>query len=265
MRALITGKSGTVGTALATRLERAGWEVVGWDRTKVGIDNYQAMEHHVRDVAPDAFFHLAAASQPTQPDRVAEEAWRVNYEWTSELAWITRQLGIRFVFTSTVMVFTEARPGPYTIACRPDSAHDYGKDKREAERRAFKQNPEARVARLGWQIGEDLSGNQMAAWFARHKKVRASARWLPACSFLEDTADALLRIAGARPGLYHVEGNEGWSFYDLACALRERHSADWEILPTVDRAYDQRLVDPRIAMPGLVERLPQLAKTDTLL
>ncbi len=258
-RALITGSRGTVGQALWRHLEADGWDVIGWDRSEVPIDDYKAMMAFVREVAPGALFHLAVASQPTQDARPQDEAWRVNYEWTSELAWITRKLGIPFVFTSTVMVFTEARPGPYTIAMRPDASHDYGRDKRLAEARVFEQNPDARVARLGWQIGSGLSGNQMGAWLHEQGEVDASTRWIPACSMLEDTAEALERIGLGRPGLYHVDANEGWSFYDLAMALRRRHEASWSISPVFGRAYDQRLLDARVAMPTLLSRLPELA------
>ncbi|MCA9711541.1 MAG: sugar nucleotide-binding protein, partial [Myxococcales bacterium] len=162
MRALVTGSNGTVGSVLCHRLARAGWELVRWDRSEVPVDDYARMETFVRRERPDVLFHLAAASQPAQGDATAEESWEVNYEWTSELAWIARKLDIGLVFTSTVMVFTDARPGPYTIASRPNAEHGYGMEKRRAEERVFHQNPKARVARLGWQIGRDLEGNQMA-------------------------------------------------------------------------------------------------------
>lgn len=256
MKALVTGSNGTVGTVLCHRLARAGFGLIRWDRSEVPITDYERMEAFVKREQPDVLFHLAAASQPGGTP--GADSWHVNYEWSSELAWITRQLGVTFVFTSTVMVFTDGKPGPYTIASRPDAEHDYGMEKRRAEERVLDQNPQARVVRLGWQIGHDLQGNQMAAWLAKRGKVRASARWIPACSFLEDTADALLEIAAARPGLYHVDGNEGWSFYDLACALEKRHQAGWSIEPTWAWAYDQRLIDGRISLPPLADRLPEL-------
>jgi dTDP-4-dehydrorhamnose reductase len=258
VRAIVTGSTGTVGTALAHALRAAGGEVVPWDRRVVPIDDYAAMRAFVGDTRPDALFHLAAASQPTQPHGAHEESWAVNYTWTSELAWLTRELDVAFVFTSTVMVFTDATPGPYTVGSRPDATHDYGMQKRRAEQRAFEQNPAARIARLGWQIGADPSGNHMAAWLAQRGTVQASLRWLPACSLLDDTARALLRIACMRPGLYHVDANEGWSFHDIACALRARHDADWIIEPAWDHVHDQRLLDPRLRLPPLAERLPAL-------
>ncbi len=262
MKAIITGSHGTLGAPLSATLEQRGWSVIGWDRAALAIDDYAAMDEFVAGERPDALFHLAAASQPVGPQVGPEQAWRVNYEWTSELAWICRQRGVPFVFTSTVMVFTDAAPGPYTIASSPNAEHDYGMHKRRAEERVFAQNPEARVVRLGWQIGEDLRGNQMAAWLAERSSgpIEASLRWIPACSFIDDTVAALIELAGRGPGLYQIDGNEGWSFYDLAWALKARHRADWAIVPSFAWAYDQRMLDPRIELPSLAERLPELRR-----
>src|SRR4051812_19307602 len=102
-RAMITGASGTVGSRLAEYLRQQGFEVIAWDRSAVPVDDYAAMERFVREAAPEVLFHLATASHPTGRPR---ESWLINYEWTSELAWIARTLGIRFVFSSTSLVFS---------------------------------------------------------------------------------------------------------------------------------------------------------------
>jgi dTDP-4-dehydrorhamnose reductase len=65
------------------------------------------MEAFVRGHAPDVLYHLAIASQST--GRGPNESWQVNYEWSSELAWITRSLGVRRVFASTATVFSDRR------------------------------------------------------------------------------------------------------------------------------------------------------------
>src|SRR4051812_34435015 len=100
MHALVTGARGTVGRALVSAIEAEGGRVTRWDRALTPVDRYDAMERFVRETSPDAIFHLAIASQPTPKDG---ESWAVNYEWTSELAWIARTLGVAFVFTSTAM------------------------------------------------------------------------------------------------------------------------------------------------------------------
>ena len=259
MKALVTGASGTVGTALCRLLVARGAKVIAWNRERVPVDSYAAMEEFVRLSAPDVVFHLAIASRGTGKPN---ESWLVNCEWPSELAWITRQLGIKFVFTSSVMVFTDNARGPFTIQSRPDAQEGYGHEKRMAEERVLRQNPDAAVVRLGWQIGETQGSNNMIDYFERqmreHDAIKASTKWLPACSFLDDTAEALLRIAAQPSGLYMVDSNERWSFYEIACTLNERHGGRWKIVPMDDFVYDQRMLDEHAQVPSLKQRLPTL-------
>lgn len=263
MKALVTGARGTVGGALARALARDGHQVVAWDRARVPIDDYHVMERFVRDTAPDVIFHLAIASQPTGRDR---ESWLVNYEWPSELAWIARVLDVALVFTSTAMVFSDQARGPFTRDSVPDAREGYGFEKRCAEERVRYQNPAARIVRLGWQIGDAPGSNNMIDFFdrnqAQHGCVRASTRWHPATSFLDDTAAALLQIATMPADLYLLDANTSWTFHDIARALSRRHGDRWNIEPTDDFVYDQRMHDPRIRMPSLAERLPELAGSE---
>jgi dTDP-4-dehydrorhamnose reductase len=263
MKVLITGLRGTVGRALREHQRGCGDTVVGWDRAQVPIDQYQAMEDFVRREAPDALLHLAIASQPSGRH---DESWLVNYEWSSELAWIARVLEIRFLFASTAMVFSDHAPGPFTLTSIPDASSGYGHEKRRAEQRVMAQNPQARVVRLGWQIGDDphhASNNMLdhlERTARRQGRVRASRRWLPATSFLSDTAAALRRLLepALSPGVYMIDANARWSFFQIARALSRRHGNRWLIEPTDDFVYDQRMIDPRPGIPPLESRLPEL-------
>jgi dTDP-4-dehydrorhamnose reductase len=259
LKAIITGGRGTVGTALARCLSERGDRVVLWDRSVVPVDWYQPMEDFVRRERPDVLFHLAIASESTgRPN----ESWLVNYEWTSELAWITRQLGIRFVFTSSVMVFSDNAKGPFTVDSVPDAPEGYGYQKRMAEQRVFHLNPNAIVVRLGWQIGETRGSNNMVDFFekqtAQSGVINASRKWLPACSFVQDTAAALASLATAAPGLCMIDANNKWSFFEIANALSKKHGDRWKIESTDDFVYDQRMIDLRVAVPPLTVTLPTL-------
>ncbi|MFL5345773.1 MAG: sugar nucleotide-binding protein [Hyalangium sp.] len=258
-RVIITGANGTVGARLSHFLRQQGFDVIPWDRSRVPVDDYAAMERFVRESAPEVLFHLAIASRPTgRPG----ESWLINYEWPSELAWITRTLGIRFVFSSTAMVFSNDARGPFTRDSQPDAAEGYGYEKRRAEERVFHQNPEARVVRLGWQIGEEPTGNNMVAFLEdkmrQEGRARVSTRWYPACSMLDDTVRALHALSQAEPGLYMLDSNERWTFYEIARALNARHGGRWQVEPTEDFVFDQRMRDERIRLPSLKERLPEL-------
>jgi dTDP-4-dehydrorhamnose reductase len=256
MRTLITGARGTVGRALVTHLRARGDAVVAWDRERVPIDRYEPMERFVRETGAEALLHLAVASTPGP-----HSGWQVTYEWTSELAWICRTLGVRFVFVSTALVFSGRAVGPFTPASIPDAPDGYGREKRDAEARTFAQNPDARVVRLGWQIGDGTGSNEMRAALAQELRatgrIEASERWLPACSFLEDSAAALRRAALAEtpPGLYLIDSNTRWTFFAIARAL----FGDAAVVPKPDgHAQDQRMIDPRLGVPPLSARLASL-------
>ena len=258
--ALVTGLGGTVGRALGARLRRDGVSVIGWDRSAVPIDQYHAMDAFIAEAAPDVVVNLAIASALTGR---TNEAWLVNHEWPSELAWICRQRAIRFVHASTAMVFSGAATGPFTPASIPDATEGYGHQKRSSEARVHHQNPDALVVRLGWQIGDQSGSNNMIDYLERemraHGHVRASTRWLPACSFLDDTADAIARLLVAAPGCYMIDANTGWTFFEIARALAAHHGGRWTIVETDDLVQDQRMIDPRVTVAPLSARLASLA------
>lgn len=260
MKVIITGATGTVGSALKAHIERQGGTVVAWNRTETPIDDYYAMENFVRAHQPDVLYHLAAASTPTGREN---EGWLVTVQWTSELAWICRQLGVRFLFTSTVMVYTDAVKGPITLATVPNATEGYGYEKLQAEERVFAQKPDSVVARLGWQIGDAPGSNNMIEFFEKqmreHGQINASRQWYPACSFVEDTANTLTELAMGEPGLYLVNSNTRWTFYEIAVALNELHGNHWKIVPNDDFVYDQRMIDPRVPIAPLEQRLKTLA------
>lgn len=259
MKAIITGANGTLGKGLRQYLETRGDTSVAWNRSQVPIDDYAQMEAFVRQTAPDVLFHLAIPSQPTG---VNNENWLVNYHWTSELAWICRQLKVRFVYISTVMVYTDNAIGPFTPESTPDAKTGYGADKLKAEERTFSQNPDAIVARLGWQIGSGAGSNNMVDFLEKEMTekgvIKASRRWYPACSFIQDTASALVGLVDKSPTVYLVNSNTRWTFYEIAIALNETHGMRWKVLPTDDFVYDQRMLDARVKIPELNVRLTNL-------
>ena len=260
MKALITGASGAVGTALRAHLNARGDTIIAWDRDAVPPDDPERVEAHVREVAPDALFHLATASTPTGRDN---EGWLVNVDWTAALARICREIGARFVYTGSVMAFTDDAPGPFTPHTEPDVREGYGWEKLTGERQALAKNPDAIVARIGWQIGHTPDGNQMLRELHRqmneHGVIRASRKWYTACSFLEDTAAALVRLAETAPGgLYLIDSNTGWTYFEIVNALDALHDEGWRVEPDDSFVYDQRMIDPRANMPPLSDRLPAL-------
>lgn len=259
MKILITGINGTIGSELKKFLVSQGHEVIGWNRSEIPIDNYSVMLNYVNSVQPDAVYHLAIASKPTGKEN---ESWLVNYEWTSELAWITKILNIKFIFVSSALVFSDFAVGPFTVYSEPDATDGYGYEKRMAEKRSVYQNSNSVILRLGWQIGKEPDSNNMIDFIEREMKekgeIRASTKWFPACSFLEDTVLILDKSREYFPGIYQVDSNKKWTFYEIVSALNILHGNKWKIVSTEEFVFDQRLIDDRIHIKSLNSHLKTL-------
>lgn len=243
MRWIVTGLNGTVAPVLAQALRSRGDEVVAWDRSAVPVDDDAAVRAFVERVEPDGIAHLAMGS----PD------------WAAAMAGLCRERDARFLFTGSVSVFAPEQRGPLSVAVTPSASDDYGRYKYECEQAIAAANPDAVIARIGWQIGEAPGSNTMTDYLTRHAAegpVEASTRWVPSCSFLPDTAEALVGLADRREaGVYHLEGNPGLSLYDIATRLRVAMRASWEVVATESVDMDNRMVDPRVSVRPITDRL----------
>jgi len=81
VKALITGAGGFVGGYLRDHLEAEGDEVVGLD-TEVDITDGEAIRQAILGIAPDAVYHLAAASNVGSSWTAPVEVLRINAEGT---------------------------------------------------------------------------------------------------------------------------------------------------------------------------------------
>jgi dTDP-4-dehydrorhamnose reductase len=249
-RWLVTGRNGTVGPSLARTAERRGVEVVGWRRDAVPPDDPAAGEAWLRGQSFDGVAHLAMGS----------------VDWAARLARHAAERGLPFVFTSTAMVFHHEPDGPHAPDDERNARDDYGRYKRACEDAVRAAHPGACVARLGWQIDPAQPGNNMLIaldrWQAEQGCVAASHRWRPACSFLDDTAEALATLLEAPvTGVVHLDSNatEGRTFLEVVRALRQTFRRDgWVIRPHADYVHDQRLLGGDARVPALSERLPAL-------
>ncbi len=254
MHLLVTGLSGTLGPRLAARAVDAGWRVSGWDRRIVPADDGAAAHAELERLRPDAIAHLAIGSAA----------------WTGLLARHARDRGIPLLFTSTAMVFDHDPDGPHDVGAPRNARDDYGRGKVACEDVVRATHPQATIARLGWQIDLDASGNNMLAeldrWQARDGRIAASARWTPACSFIDDTCTALIGLLAGRGGeTVHLDANavEAWTFDHVVNALKIRAGRHWIVeADHGDGAYahDQRLVGGGVALPPLSARLPALLR-----
>eukprot|EP01137_Pigoraptor_chileana_P014158 Opistho-2@68465 len=178
MRLLITGLGGTLAPGLAQAAQAAGIEVLGWDRRAVPADGSAEARAWLQAQAPDAIAHLAMGGA----------------DWAALLARHAAAQGLPMVFTSTAMVFHHEPDGPHRLFDERTAQDDYGRYKIACEDAVLAANAAVSVARIGWQIDAEAADNNMLMaldeWQRREGRVAASRAWVPACSFMDDTAQA---------------------------------------------------------------------------
>ncbi|MCG6200509.1 sugar nucleotide-binding protein [Psychromonas antarctica] len=241
-RLLITGLNGTVAPVVANLFKNKGWDIIAWDRSLADPENTTQSAAFFDQYSPDAVCHLAMGSE----------------SWAGWLAEKTKQKSIPYLFTSTAMVFANKPNGPFTIDRDRTANEQYGQYKIRCEDRIWQHNPDAMIARLGWQIGETAGGNNMLEHchqqMQQNNAIEASTRWFPACSLIRVTAQIIYQlIERNEPGLYHIDSNteEKLSFYELLQKLNQHHNAQWLINSSEAFEYDQRLLDNRIKVPSI--------------
>lgn len=235
MRAIVTGSHGAVAPFIIKELESRGIEVAIFDRTKVDILDYYAVDNFIKQVNPDLFFHVATG----------------DLRWISNIVRSCSDLGAKVIFISTVSVFSEHGTGPYTIDSVPDANDGYGIYKQQGEK-IVKEYGNHLTARLGWQIGFEEGSNNMLDFLIKQHRNRgfigASSKWYPSCSFLPDTAKTVVDLALTERGLYQINGNDKYNFYEIACGLNKKFNMNWDVRVEDSFARDDRMIDDRVSI-----------------
>ena len=243
-KVLLTGMNGTVAPAIAEELRRRGCEVAAWDRSTVSSDDREAVARFIRELKPSALVHCAMG----------------NPQWAEDMARVCAEEGSKFLYVSSASVYGTHQQGPFTIEDMPEPSDDYGCYKLECEQRVRAVNDQAIVVRIGWQIALRRGGNNMVEHLAQKQveegHIAASTEWFPACSFLDDTARVLVEtLEGAVAGIYLLDGNPGWNFWQIAVGLNRALGGSWEVRPTAEFVWNNLLKDNRLSRSDISESI----------
>jgi dTDP-4-dehydrorhamnose reductase len=252
VRVLITGLSGTLAPHVANRFQQAGHEIVAWDRGQLDPNaaDGDIIVRHIEALKVDGIVHVGMGAEA----------------WAAAMARHMGERGLPFVFTSTALVFDEKPNGPHHIQDERSARDDYGRYKIRCEDAILAANPSAVIARFGYQIDETTrTGNNMVAHLfaqAEAGPIRASQSWVPATSFMADTArglEALFTLAqrGQASGVHHLDSNirTALTYPEIVARIATRLNQNWVIERTDDYVHDQRLIpvdrDDTVILPDL--------------
>ena len=246
MKAIFTGLNGTVAPEVSKYFKSKGIEVIQYDRNVIPVDNEFEIESFLKLHQPDFFLHFAMGTP----------------EWAGLLAKLTKKLKIKFIYISTVSVYSGKSKGPITLDTLPDAEDNYGKYKRVSEDTVLKNNNESYILRIGWQIGMKPGSNNMIDYLYKEMEkndvVKASNKWYPSCSFMEDTAKGIFDAITNHPnGIYLINSNDTFSFYEIVTYLSKIHPII-KVAERKDFIQDIRMVDNRIQIQKLSQRFKSL-------
>ncbi len=246
MKAIFTGLNGTVAPEVAKYFKAKGVEVIQYDRNVIPVDNEYEIESFLKLHQPDLFMHFAMGTP----------------QWAGLLAKLSKKLKIKFIFISTVSVYSGKAKGPVTISTVPDAEDNYGKYKRTSEDTVLENNKDTYILRIGWQIGIKPGSNNMIDYLYKEMEkngvVKASSKWYPSCSFMEDTSIGIYDAITNHPkGTYLINSNDSFSFYEIVKNLSKIHPI-LKVIEQKDFIQDIRMIDDRIQIKKLSERFKSL-------
>lgn len=246
-RALITGGSGYLGSALAARLRELGVEVIALDRGRDGdIRHPESWAAWVSRIGPnDLIFHLAGQTSCKKADEAPLEDWHLNSAPLIHLSQACRRAGIRprVVFASTATVVGMPERLPVDEECPEDPVTLYDLHKlfgemnlRLASRQGVVEGVSLRLANVYGTMGRGpLSGapdrgviNRMAqlALEGASLRVFGSGEWLRDYVHVSDVVEAFIAAAAA-PAIsvtgrsFNVATGVGTRFKDAVELLAE--------------------------------------------
>jgi dTDP-4-dehydrorhamnose reductase len=259
MTVLVTGVGGQLGGVLFRKLVGDGARALGvaspsgpvpsfGESRRVELADANAVIALVRECRPRLVVHAAAISSVAGAHANEAHARGINVLATACLARATENVGGRFVFVSTDMVF-DGEAAPHSESSEPRPLSAYGRSKLDGERAALG-GTAALVVRLPLLYG--MPATPRPTTFA--SQVQALREGKPLNLFhdefrtplwLEDAATVLVRCAESElTGIVHAGGRERWSRFDMGLVLAEVLGVTAEGVRSVSR-NDAPALEPR--------------------
>ncbi|MBU3666410.1 MAG: sugar nucleotide-binding protein [Chthoniobacterales bacterium] len=257
VKALVVGTDGLIGASLAECLRHAGHEVLGTTRRKKSdglmLDLAKAEEFQVPPGVEIAFI-CAGIGSLVECAKSPDATGRVNVAGTACLARHLAERGSKVVYLSTNLVFDGCAPAagisdPVKPCC------EYGRQKAELESRLH--GDDYACVRLT-KVAESLA-SRFEHWqseLRQGKQIAVSEKLRFSPVSLEETVRALSEFAcDFRPGVFHISGDEDFSYHEAALRLAHQLSLPAELIET-DPTAGSNLFEPMPAFATLAVHGP---------
>lgn len=270
---LITGASGFLGSNFckpyAEKFQMAaighstGFDSEGISFFTIDLLDHKAIEHGFDTIKPDAVIHLAAISDPNYCELHPEESFNINITSTLFLAGLCKKAGIRFVFTSTDLVF-DGTQAPYSEDDKTNPVNIYAKHKVQAENGLLAMDTDIVICRMPLMYG--LSYTKRTSFLQpllfnllNRKEVSLFTDEFRTVLSAESACDGLALALDKAPtsSVIHLGGNERLSRYEIGEYICKVYGFNTSLLKPVN----QKDVKMPALRPADVSLVNEKAKT----
>ncbi len=244
-KAIIFGSGGQLGLELKREFTARGWQVRGFERTRVDISDPAKVEAALAEFDPAVVLNAAAYNQVDVAESEPQGAFQANAMAVRNLALGCRQIDAQLVHFSTDYVFDGAKGSPYVEDDPPHPLGAYAVSKLAGElfAQAYLERP--LVIRTSGVYGpaglKTNRGNFVELMLRRAQDGQpirvvedhvASPTYAPALA--ARTADL---VEGGHTGLFHAGGGEAITWFAWAKLIFAAAGLSPELRATNEREY----------------------------
>lgn len=252
---LITGRTGTLGRAMAHACEHRALDHVLTDRRRMLLDDPQSVAEALDAIKPWAVVNTAGYVRVDEAETDVDACMAANAVGVGVLARACAERGVRLLTYSSDLVFDGTSDRPYVETDEPNPLNVYGRSKAEAERLVQEAGGDALVVRTA-AFFSPADHHNFAAWVAHEiaagRPVRAANDCVVSPTYVFDLVRTSLDLLiDGDTGIRHLANGGAVSWSEFATSVAEALQLDPALVsPTPAAAMGWAAQRPRNAALG---------------
>jgi len=240
-RVVVLGGAGMLGYTLIPALEKAGWEVLGYDIQDADITDPRAIHDLIEAARARFVVHGAAMTDVDGCESKPDMAYKVNAIGTRNVASACRDSGVDLLYISTDFVFDGEKSTPYIEDDPVGPLSVYARSKEWGERFVRELTSRHFIVRTQWLYGPGGKNfvDTMRRLFTEREELKVVADQVGCPTTTQDLASACVQILDSGGhGTYHVSCGGEVSWFGFTEAIARLTGYRGRILPTTAREWN---------------------------
>jgi dTDP-4-dehydrorhamnose reductase len=244
MKVLVTGVKGQLGHDVVNELLRRGHTPIGVDIEEMDITDFKSVEKVIKGEMPDAVVHCAAwtAVDLAEETENFDKVMKVNFEGTSFIAKVCKEIDAKMVYISTDYVFDGKGDIPWEADCKDYKPQNvYGQSKLKGELAVSQILDKYFIVRIAWVFG--LNGKNFIKTMLNVGKkfdtVRVVNDQIGTPTYTLDLSVLLVDMLETNKyGYYHATNEGGYiSWYDFTLEIYRQAGLETKVIPVTTAEY----------------------------